>query len=241
MLSGKLQTNIYREMEEEKLDNPAWYALSETHADFAIDYDGVKFYNPVYCPFGGFDSSDVPESAIAQYALLTDNFFVVGQKPQFNAKVQLKNELICNQMLLAQPIEIEISNQIVALQTAKQKEELLELVNLVQPGYFKPKTVELGNYFGIYQNDMLVAVTGERMKMDNFIEVSAVVTHPEHTGKGYAKQLVAEVSNHIFKENKIPFLHVTHTNIGAIKLYEKLGFKTRRKISFWNFTANADE
>ncbi|RYF25270.1 MAG: GNAT family N-acetyltransferase [Flavobacteriales bacterium] len=227
-------------MEEEKLDNPTWYALTERHADFAINYDGAKFYDPAYCPFGGFTNLDTVESAIAQYALLTDNFFVVGQKPQYNVKVQLKNELICNQMLLARSIEIEITNQIVALQTAKQKEDLLELVNLVQPGYFKPKTVDLGNYYGIYQNDKLVAVTGERMKLKHFTEVSAVVTHPDHTGKGYAKQLVAQVSNHIFKENKIPFLHVAGTNIGAIKLYEKLGFQTRRKISFWNFIVNGN-
>lgn len=225
-------------MEEEKLDNPTWYALTERHADFAIDYDGAKFYDPEYCPFGGFTNPDIIETAITQYASLTDNFFVVGKMPQYNTRVQLKNKLVCNQMLLARPIEIEIISQIVALQTAEQKEDLLELVNLVQPGYFKPKTVDLGNYYGIYQNDRLVAVTGERMKMDNFTEVSAVVTHPDHTGKGYAKQLVAQVSNQIFKENKIPFLHVAHTNIGAIKLYEKLGFETRRKISFWNFTTN---
>lgn len=225
-------------MEEEKLDNPTWYALTETHADFAIDYDGVKFYNPTYCPFGGFTNPDIVETAIAQYALLIENFFVVGQKPGYTAKVQLQNELVCNQMLVARPIEIEITNQIVVLQTAKQKEDLLALVNLVQPGYFKSKTADLGNYYGIYQNDVLVAVTGERMKMHSFTEVSAVVTHPNYTGKGYAKQLVAQVSNNIFKENKLPFLHVADTNIGAIKLYEKLGFETRRKISFWNFTVN---
>jgi predicted GNAT family acetyltransferase len=38
----------------------------------------------------------------------------------------------------------------------------------------------------------------------------------------------------VFNENKIPYLHVAESNIGAIKLYEKLGFATRRKISFWN-------
>ncbi len=41
--------------------------------------------------------------------------------------------------------------------------------------------------------------------------------------------------NQIFGENKMPYLHVTDTNAAAINLYEKIGFKTRRKISFWNF------
>ena len=42
--------------------------------------------------------------------------------------------------------------------------------------------------------------------------------------------------NNIFNENKTPYLHVVEDNSGAIKLYEKLGFTTRRKISFWNIT-----
>ena len=76
------------------------------------------------------------------------------------------------------------------------------------------------------------------MKMSEYTEVSAVVTHPEHTGKGYAKQLLTFTSAKIFRQDKIPYLHVADTNIGAIRLYENLGFWTRRKISFWNLITN---
>jgi predicted GNAT family acetyltransferase len=108
----------------------------------------------------------------------------------------------------------------------------------VYPEYFKKKTYTLGNYYGIYIDNQLVAVTGERMQMNDFIEVSAVITHPDHTGKGYAKQLVAHTVNAIIAQNKTPFLHVSEANIGAVKLYEKLGFQTRKKISIWNITKN---
>ena len=74
------------------------------------------------------------------------------------------------------------------------------------------------------------------MQMNDFIEVSAVVTHPNHTGKGYAKQLVVYTVNEILKQNKTPYLHVIEDNRRAIQLYEKLGFTIRRKISFWNIT-----
>lgn len=225
-------------METEKLNNPAWYSLTEVHKDVAIDYNGMKFYDPAYCPFGGFINPGATKQAIDAYALLTNNFYVIGDKPGFSNKVQLKKELVCNQMFIDKPIDIETSEHITELQTPKQKADLFDLVNLVQPGYFKAKTAGLGNYYGIYKNDKLVAVTGERMKMNSYTEVSAVVTHPEHTGKGYAKQLVAYTSNKIFNVGKIPYLHVADTNIGAILLYEKLGFCTRRKISFWNFVIN---
>ena len=135
-------------------------------------------------------------------------------------------------MVIDHPIELAIAENIVLLDN--HREELFDIVNLVQPGYFRPRTALLGDYFGIFKNNSLVAVTGERMKMDGFTEVSAVVTHPDHLGKGYAKQLIAHTVNKIFGEDRFPYLHVAATNTAAIGLYEKLGFTTRRKISFWN-------
>ncbi|TXJ26809.1 MAG: GNAT family N-acetyltransferase [Chitinophagaceae bacterium] len=225
-------------MEEEKLDSPTWFSLTETQEVFSIDYNDIKFYNPEYCPFGAFINLATTKAGIDKYALLINNFYIVGDKPDFSDKVHLNKELICIQMLLRKPIEVKISEQIIELKTTRQKIDLFELVNLVQPGYFMKNTSDLGNYYGIYKDEKLIAVTGERMKMNKYTEVSAVVTHPEYTGKGYAKQLITHTSNKIFSENKTPYLHVADTNIGAIRLYEKLGFRTRRKISFWDFATN---
>jgi predicted GNAT family acetyltransferase len=70
--------------------------------------------------------------------------------------------------------------------------------------------------------------------MNGFTEVSAVVTLARHTARGYAKQLVAFTPNEILHQGKIPFLHVHESDVGAIQLYQLLGFKTRTKVSFWN-------
>jgi ribosomal protein S18 acetylase RimI-like enzyme len=222
---------------ENKLDNPVWYSISETHKDFGIDNGTIKFYHPDYCPFGGFIALDNIEHSIDEYAKRTDNFFIIGQKPTVPHHLKLNNELICHQMIIRAKIELDIEDQIVKLEE-EHLDDLLGLVKIVYPDYFKKKTSSLGNYYGIYKNNQLVAVTGERMQMDEFIEVSAVITHPEHTGKGYAKQLVTHVVNAIFEQNKTPFLHVAESNVGAIKLYEKLGFQTRKIISVWNIVPN---
>jgi GNAT superfamily N-acetyltransferase len=220
--------------EQNKLNNPVWHSLNESHKDFALDFEGFKFYSPEVCAFGGCIDVQDSKSALDQYAAFTDSFYVVGDQPEFGSKLVLNKNLECLQMLLDEPIVLEMTEEILELRSQKQKKELFNLVNLVQPGYFKEKTAELGQYFGIYKNGELVAVTGERMKMNKYREVSAVVTHPAHTGKGYAKQLIKHTCEKIFKEHKLPYLHVAETNMGAIKLYEKLGFTTRRKISFWN-------
>lgn len=226
-----------KNLEENKLDNPVWNSLSESHSKFAIDYKGTQFYNPDYCPFGGFTELETTLGATNQYSALAENFFIVGEKPEITDSLKIVKELVCLQMVIYNKIELSITSEIVKL-TEKHNEELVELVNLVQPGYFKNKTPELGNYYGIFKDNQLIAITGERMKMNDFTEISAIITHPDHTGKGYAKQLIAHCVNAIFSESKIPYLHVVESNSGAIALYEKLGFVTRRKMSFWNISKN---
>lgn len=219
----------------DKLDNPVWYSLAESHKNFAITYNKTLFYNPEYCAFGAALDIENSSKAIEKYAEATNSFFIVGEKPSVPSHLKIENELVCLQMILQEPISIPITDTIVKLE-AHNREDLLALVKIVYPEYFKDKTPDLGNYYGIYKDNQLVAVTGERMQMDKYIEVSAVITHPNHLGKGYAKQLVAHTANAIFKQNKTPYLHVYEKNFGAITLYEKLGFVTRRKISFWNIS-----
>lgn len=223
--------------DEKKLDNPVWYSLTETHKKQALDFGEMKFYDPEYCSFGGFEEVENTAFALVEYSKLASSFFVFGAKPILPNNLNLKNELVCLQMIINSKIEKNFQEEIVALNET-HLDDLLGLVKIVYPEYFKQKTASLGDYFGIYKNNQLVAVTGERMRMDGFIEVSAVITHPDHTGKGYAKQLVTHVVNAIFDKNNTPFLHVSEANFGAVKLYEKLGFRTRRKISIWNIANN---
>jgi GNAT superfamily N-acetyltransferase len=218
-----------------KLDNPVWFSLSETHHCFAIDYGHVKFYDPDYSLFGGLKNITDISNQADEYAKTTDNFFIVGDRPVLSNQLRIIKELPCLQMIITEPINTVITEKIINL-SSQHANTLYELVNLVQPGYFKKKTALLGNYFGIFRNDELVAVTGERMSMNVFTEVSAVITHPDHTGNGYAKQLVAHTVNNIFTSGKIAYLHVAQSYLNAIKLYEKLGFLPRRKISFWNIS-----
>jgi len=219
--------------DEINLDNPVWHSLSETHHDFALKYNNIRFYHPQYCPFGAIEKGKEHSASLEEYSKLIDNFFIVGEKPVITNRLHLKKQLICLQMISPVKIESTKNENIIHLNAA-HSDELFKLVNEIQPGYFMKKTFLLGDYFGIFKNGQLVAVTGERMKMKNYTEVSAIVTHPNYRGKGYAKHLIAHTVNKIINQDKQAFLHVAETNISAINLYESLGFITRRKISFWN-------
>jgi len=108
----------------------------------------------------------------------------------------------------------------------KDSPEMLELTALTKPGPFGPRTHELGYYAGIRDNGKLVAMAGERLKVPGFTEVSAVCTHPDHLGKGYAAALMTEVMRAIRDRGETPFLHVRADNARAIAIYERLGFRT---------------
>lgn len=220
-------------MESSRLDNPIWYSLEELQEAYGIDYGTARFYDPEYCLFGGFVDYQNLESHIDKYAQLTDSFFIVGDEPKYSDQISIEKDLVCDQLILDKPIEYNYTEDIIELDSNFHRSNLFDLILEVFPGFFMKKTADLGRYFGIYKNGRLIAVTGERLKMNGYTEVSAVVTHPDYARKGYAQQLVAYTSNVIFVDNCYPYLHTASDNYKAIGVYRKLGFSLRRKISFW--------
>jgi len=110
--------------------------------------------------------------------------------------------------------------------------EMIELTHLTKPGPFGRRTHELGTYLGIRNGNKLVAMAGERLKLPGFTEVSAVCTHPDYLGRGYAGTLMLEVMRRIRDRDETPFLHVRGDNDRAIALYGSLGFRPRWRGHF---------
>ncbi|WP_136481364.1 tRNA (adenosine(37)-N6)-dimethylallyltransferase MiaA [Cognatitamlana onchidii] len=232
----KIESIIRFKSNEFVLDNPVWFALTEKQQDPCLKLNKLKFYAPEYAPFGAFIGPQDSTAAIESYSKLIDTFYIVGNKPKVPAHFKEPVKYIGLQMINYNKINHPITTNIVELKSNHHK-DLIDLVNMVYPDFFKPKTFLLGRYYGIYRNNKLVAAAGERMQTQNFTEISAVVTHPKHVGKGFAKQLITHATNEIFRNNKIPFLHVDETNLGPIQLYKKLGFSVRRKMAYWKVDA----
>ncbi|MGW3956293.1 GNAT family N-acetyltransferase [Streptomyces sp. NPDC004752] len=110
--------------------------------------------------------------------------------------------------------------------------EMIDLVERTKPGPFLPRTVELGTYLGIRRGGALVAMAGERLHPPGWTEISAVCTDPLVRGEGLATRLILAVAHGIRARGETPFLHASAENTNAIRLYESLGFRLRRRTSF---------
>lgn len=218
------------------LHNPVFNALSSGDKQLSFGTDTVKFFDEAVSPFAGFEESNtkgfeelyelLPAERKILYAIPTPVAAPNGWQVQHNIKGlqfvydgsaagmenDFENLLPLNEMHITQ---------------------MVQLAALTKPGPFGTGTINFGHYHGIFDNEKLVAMTGQRLHAENFTEISAVCTHPGYKGKGYANTLMQHQLQLILRQGKKPFLHVREDNERAIALYKRLGFVVCGPMNFY--------
>lgn len=69
--------------------------------------------------------------------------------------------------------------------------------------------------------------------------MSAICTHPDYAGRGYARRLTAMLTNDTLQQGRTPYLHVSHENTRAKRMYEQMGYRYRPDIGFWSLSRDA--
>jgi predicted GNAT family acetyltransferase len=111
-------------------------------------------------------------------------------------------------------------------------DEMLALATLTRPGPFRRGTLRLGGFIGVRRNGRLIAMAGERMKVDGFSELSGVCTHPDYRGLGLAGALSRVVVARILERGEQAFLHAYAEHATTVAFYEALGFRVRRRVTY---------
>jgi len=215
------------------LDTPAWTSLTTRQAHFAKGSDKTLCYDRDVAKFAA--TTGAAPAALDELAghLADDNDLMIFLQAESvslpdNLTAHLDTEGVQMVWQSAQP-ERACDHEIIALGPADIP-EMLELTALTKPGPFGPRTIEMGDYWGIRIDGRLAAMSGERMNLSGFTEVSGVCCHPDFQGRGLATALSVYTANKIAARGDTPFLHAFAANEGAIRLYERLGFKLRRKM-----------
>jgi ribosomal protein S18 acetylase RimI-like enzyme len=221
-------------MHDAALDNPIFASLQGRHASLALQHDAVLRYPADIAPFLGVpDTGETTLSALSALVPEGDTVYLLGVAPHVDAGWSLKDYAPLAQMVCESPIPLPDGPEIIALD-ATHHADVMALTALVYPHYFRPRTMAMGRYFGIYRDGRLAAMVGERLGGGDTREMSAICTHPDFLGRGYAHRLTAMLTNATLEAGILPYLHVSHENLRAKALYQRIGFRLRRDIGFWS-------
>ena len=216
------------------LDNPIWNSLATRHAHLAlgarVGQGLARRYPADIGPLSAFQEP-TPEAYADLAAMVPEGDVAVlflEDQPCIPTGWQLLRggtlvQMICPTIPEQRPLDATI----VPMEAADIP-EMVALAGLTEPGPFRQSTAKLGGFLGIRVDGRLAAMAGQRLSPTGFAEVSAVCTHPDFRGRGYAQALVAAVTRKIHVEGGVPFLTSFEANTGAVRIYQQVGFVVRR-------------
>lgn len=212
-------------MSAHPLDRPAAHALATRQAHLAIGDARAHRFDPDYALFAAWQD----ERALAALVALGETVAAVEAEPLPAPPGFTAAPAACVQMTAA---AIHGPDRAVEPLEDADAGQMRVLAALTEPGPFFTRTHHLGRFVGVKVDGRLIAMAGERMHLPGHREVSAVCTHPDHRGQGHAAALTRFVARRMLAEGDMPFLQAYADNAAAIALYEALGFRVRREVSF---------
>jgi ribosomal protein S18 acetylase RimI-like enzyme len=213
------------------LDEPVWASLTGAHAYLAERNDGAARYPPDVAPFAALADAADPESWRDLAQLFGPGVVAVLPGVSDAPDAWEVVESVHGVQLVDTSLRAEADDEAVALNHVDVP-EILDLIARTKPGPFLPRTIELGDYFGIRRGGALIAMAGERLHPAGWTEISAVCTEAAYRGQGLGTRLIRHVAAGIRERGETPFLHAAAVNVNAIRLYESIGFARRREIRF---------
>jgi len=224
------------------LDRPVWNALTTRQAYLAQGDARALRIDPDHGPFGA-PADHMPENLVALAGLVPaggELWCVDAASTPPPPGTQIARSAVLTQMVAPSISAIRPAVDALVL-TDADAPEMQALAHLTRPGPFLGSTHRLGRFIGIRDaHGMLVAMAGERMRLDGFTEVSGVCTHPDHRGRGLAAALIHQVASAMLDRGETPFLHSYADNAAAISLYEALGFRARAAMNLAILVRTAD-
>jgi len=214
--------------------NPVWHALHTRHRHFAVSAGNACRYPADVAPFVAVAEPSVT-ALEALHSLLVpgESAWIAETKFPDCPDLVFEATIECLQMVLEESVTppADAATGIVPLSCADAP-AMVALTDLAFPGFFRAKTCEMGSYYGVFAGGELVSMSGERMILDGYPEVSGVCTHPDHRGKGYAAALMWQVVRNHRRDGLVPWLHVSAGNRHAIELYLRMGFVEAHRLVY---------
>jgi GNAT superfamily N-acetyltransferase len=207
------------------LDNIFWHALNGAHRHCSDGTGTIRRYTQGFSPIIAFADPAQPDfAALAPWCAAGEHFYCDSWSgtPPPGWRVEVESTMF--RMLWAGALpDTDPAPDAVPLR-AEHAQQALELATLCKPGPFGIRTIELGDYFGYFDGERLMAMAGERLRAPGLCEISGVCSHPDYQGRGLAKKLIAKLLLRHAARGDRSFLHVMRSN-PAHQLYLDMGFQ----------------
>jgi len=219
---------------ESALDDMAWHALTGPHAHLSASAGGgaARRYRDEIAPFCGVERlDDRGWEALAE--LVGPQGVAVFLRGEVEPPPPGWTELLredATQYVAGDLSEPPSGTPEVVELTAADVPEMVRLAAETEPGPFGPNSHLTGRWFGVRRDGRLVAMAGERMRVDGHGEVSGVCVDPVARGEGLGAVVTLAAAHGIRQRGDRPMLHVRDGNEGAHRLYRRLGFEVRRSV-----------
>lgn len=206
--------------------NIAWHTLAGPHQRFSAGTSHARRYANGFSPIVGFADPQQPDlDALRPHCDDGEHFYCDGWSGAAPSGWRVDTESTMFKMVWdGETPAHDAAPEAIPL-TAEHAAAALALAQLTRPGPFGLRTIELGEYFGLFEGGQLVAMAGERMHAGDLHEISGVCTHPDHQGRGLARRLMLKLVRRQRSRGETPMLHVMRDNLGARGLYERMGFR----------------
>jgi ribosomal protein S18 acetylase RimI-like enzyme len=211
------------------LDNIFWNALAGAQAKFSAGTGGARRYAKGFSPLLAFADPANPDwAALVPYCEAGEQFYCADWDGAVPAGWRKELEATMYRMVWGGAAPPPVEDLAAVRLGGGHVAQAMELATLARPGPFGPRTIELGEYFGVFEGSRLVAMAGERMHTEGLREISGVCTHPDFRGRGLARKLMVKLMHRQLARGETPFLHVMCANTAAHDLYLDMGFRDWR-------------
>lgn len=254
-------TNDKRKIQAFLQRDPIWgaYALGDLEADYfpqctwylagssPEDSDGLallyKGLDPPVLLTMGVDTTIV---AIFQVVDLPQRAYMSAQEdhlPAFQARYDFSDDRVRPMVRMAvlagrfRPHRLELSHgaRLCRLDAtdAPAIQRLVAGGGAYAPDAFSPSQVDQGVFFGVWQDEELVAVAGTHLVASTWgvAAVGNIYTHPRWRGRGFGSAVTSAVTADLVDRGLLVVLNVDRDNHVATRLYCNLGYQFH--CSFW--------
>jgi len=191
---------------------------------------------------------------ISKILIETPELIINGESTRVTGILDKVSEKMNVSYAVKMPMNVYACNECVSFEPkgkmiAPSRKYVENIARLIRQMVFDSENIDIGeksayewakarkhadNIF-LWKDENIVALAMIAHKTDKYARINTVVTDREYRGKGYAKMLIATLTNQLLNQGVVPILYADANNQASNAVYQKVGYTYQGKITEFRF------